>query len=167
MSSDSTTKQFLVTRSCAMRAAPQTIFEQIEDLHRWVHWSPWEGMDPSLKRTYSGAAHGVGSLYGWSGNRKVGAGSMEIVRAAPSTEIDITLRFLKPFKATNQTSFVLTQQGEDTVVKWTMTGPITFVSKIMGIFMSMDKFIGRDFEKGLAQLKVVVEQASGHESANL
>jgi Polyketide cyclase / dehydrase and lipid transport len=152
-------KQFVVERSLAMRAAPQTVFEHIEDLHRWVDWSPWEGMDPSLQRSYSGASHGVGSVYGWKGNRKVGAGSMEIVKAVASTEVGITLRFLKPFKATNETTFMLAPEGDSTRVTWTMRGPVTLISKVMGIFMPMDKFIGKDFDKGLAQLKSIVEQA--------
>ena len=148
---------FKVEREITISAPAAAVYERIVDLHRWVHWSPWEGMDPDLQRSYGGPDSGVGATYGWSGTRKVGAGGMAITEAVKPSMVVLDLDFIKPFKAHNVTRFALHQDGDSTQVTWTMTGAKTFMSKVMGIFMSMDKVVGRDFERGLAQLKTVVE----------
>lgn len=148
---------FRVERAATIAGSPERVFAALVDFHEWVHWSPWEGIDANLQRTYTGPASGVGAMYAWRGNRKVGAGSMEIIDADAPSNLVIDLRFLKPFKAHNTTRFAVRGVAEATEVTWTMTGPKTLMSRVMGIFMSMDKFVGRDFEKGLAQLKAHVE----------
>ena len=149
---------FEVTRKIAMQADPGAILDHIIDFRQWVSWSPWEGIDPALQRTYSGAETGVGATYAWQGNRKVGSGSMRITECEPD-HVTSDLQFLKPFKARNTTTISLAADGDSTDVVWSMVGPKTAVSKIMGIFMSMDKMVGKDFEKGLAQLKAIVESS--------
>jgi uncharacterized protein YndB with AHSA1/START domain len=148
---------FEVTRSIAIAAPPARVFESIIDFHRWTEWSPWEGLDPSMQRTYTGPDAGVGATYEWEGSRKVGKGRMEIVDAEAPSTVGIKLDFLKPFKSHNQTRFALSPEGDTTTVTWSMRGPKTFMTKVMGIFTSMDKLVGRDFEKGLAQLKTAAE----------
>jgi Polyketide cyclase / dehydrase and lipid transport len=147
---------FSVERSETIAASAQQVHAHIVDFHKWVAWSPWEGIDPNLKRTYGGAAQGVGATYAWEGARKVGHGNMEIV-GDTATQIDLKLRFIKPFKANNDTVFALAETNGVTKVTWTMTGPKTLISKVMGVFFSMDKLVGKDFAKGLTQLKSVVE----------
>jgi uncharacterized protein YndB with AHSA1/START domain len=152
---------YTVERSTTIAAPAGRVYEQLADFHKWVNWSPWEDLDPALERTYSGAEAGTGAVYEWSGNRKAGTGRMEIVRTVEAERVDIDLQFIKPFKARNDTSFVLTQQGEgSTDVLWTMTGQKSLMTKVMGIFSSMDKMIGPDFEKGLDRLKRVSETGS-------
>jgi hypothetical protein len=121
---------------------------------------PWEDLDPDLRRTYGGPESGVGAWYEWDGNRKAGKGRMEITDVDEST-VTIDLRFLRPFKSQSTTAFRLEPDGDGTLVTWTMTGPNTFMMKVMGIFTSMEKMIGPDFEKGLDRLKREVETASG------
>ena len=148
---------FSIERSTTIDAPAAGIFDRLVDFHRWGEWSPWEDIDPDMTRTFSGAESGVGAVYEWSGDRKAGAGRMEVLEAdAPSTTA-IDLQFLKPFKAHNQIRFTLTEDGGSTAVTWTMTGPKTFMTKVMGIFKSMDAMVGPDFEKGLAQLKAAAE----------
>jgi uncharacterized protein YndB with AHSA1/START domain len=155
MSDDST---YTVRRATTVQAPAGKVFEQIEDFRRWTAWSPWEDLDPDLRRTYSGADSGQGAVYEWSGNRKAGSGRMEITETRRPSVVVVDLRFIKPFKAHNTTTFSLEPQGDDaTTVTWTMTGQRTLATKMMGIFSSMDKMIGPDFEKGLARLKGVVE----------
>ena len=148
---------FRVERTTVIAAPAGRIHPHINDFHQWTNWSPWEGIDPSLQRSYSGPPSGAGAKYAWKGNRKVGQGSMEITNSTPS-EVDLELHFLKPIKAQNQTVFALTPEGSSTKVTWSMTGKKTFLSKIMGVFFPMDKLVGKDFERGLAQLKVVSER---------
>lgn len=148
---------YTVQRSATLKASPAEVYAQIIDFHNWEAWSPWDDMDPEMSKTYSGAASGVGSRYAWTGNRKVGQGSMEITDATEATDVRIALEFLKPFKASNTTVFTLEQAGEGTTVTWAMTGKNTLMTRIMGIFKSMDSMVGSDFERGLERLRTVVE----------
>ena len=149
---------FRVQRTTSIKAPPEKIFPLINDLHRWGSWSPWEKMDPEMKRTYSGAAAGKGAAYAWQGNRKVGEGRMEIVDASPPSKITIKLDFLKPFEAHNIAEYTLAQQGDATNVTWTMYGPSPYLSKLFGVFCSMDRMVGTKFEEGLANLKALAEK---------
>jgi uncharacterized protein YndB with AHSA1/START domain len=149
---------FRVTRAAVIKAAPEAIFPMIVDFHEWGKWSPWEGRDPAMKRTFSGAERGAGAVYAWDGNKNVGAGRMEITRAAAPSDIVIKLDFFKPFEGHNIAEFTLLPQGGGTDVTWVMHGPAPFMSKIMQVFMNMDRMIGRDFEAGLANLKKAAER---------
>jgi uncharacterized protein YndB with AHSA1/START domain len=149
---------YTVERAATIDAPAERIYEQIADFHRWRAWSPWEDLDPNLQRTYSGAEAGSGAVYAWSGNRKAGQGRMEITDASAPSRIDIDLVFEKPWKAHNTTVFAIRPSGEGSQVTWTMTGPKTLMTRVMGIFTSMDKMVGKDFEKGLARLKAVAER---------
>ena len=118
-------------------------------------------LDPAMTHRYEGAESGVGAITGWSGNRKAGEGRMEIIEAAAPLSVTVDLQFLKPWKAQNTTTFTLTPDAEGTDIVWSMTGPLNLVMKVMGIFKSMDKMIGPDFEEGLANLKAVAERGPG------
>ena len=146
---------FSMTRETTIDAPAAAVHDLIDAFPAWQQWSPWEGVDPQLKRTYSGPPSGVGSRYEWSGNRQAGAGSMEIVESTPE-QVAITLQFLKPFKATNRTTFRLTPAGSATKVSWTMSGQRNVLMALAGPLF-FDKAIGKDFERGLAALKAVAE----------
>jgi len=149
--------KYTVERSATIAAPPARIYEELVDFHRWTAWSPWEELDPQLQRTYSGPESGVGSVYAWSGNRKAGKGHMQIREATEPSKVGIDLEFEKPFKASNDTVFTIEPEGSGSRVTWTLTGKKTAMTKLMGIFTSMDKMVGPDFEKGLARLKTVTE----------
>jgi uncharacterized protein YndB with AHSA1/START domain len=151
---------YTVERTAVLGAAPERVFEEIEDFHRWPAWSPWEDIDPEMRRTYSGPAAGTGATYAWSGNRKAGRGRMEITEATAASRVVVDLRFEKPFRSHNVTTFSLETVDEGTRVTWTMVGPRTFGTKVMGLFTSMDKLVGGDFEKGLARLAALVERST-------
>jgi uncharacterized protein YndB with AHSA1/START domain len=149
---------FRVERSVTINASPEKVATLIDDFHQWDAWSPWAKLDPTMKTTYSGPASGPGAVYEWEGNSKVGKGRMEILSVDP-TKTTIKLDFLKPVEGHNITDFVLTPQGTATRVDWIMNGPMDlFPGKLMSVFTSMDKMIGPDFDKGLAQLKSAAEQ---------
>ena len=148
---------FRIERSMLIQAPAEKVFPHIDDLHNWNAWSPWAHMDPAMTQTYGGALRGTGATQSWSGNSKVGQGSMEIIESAPSSRIVMKLDFLKPFEAHNTAEFSLTPEAGATRVTWAMHGPSNFMSKVMGIFMNMDAMVGGQFEQGLANLKRVVE----------
>jgi uncharacterized protein YndB with AHSA1/START domain len=149
---------FTVKRSAAIKAPPERIFALIDDLHGWAAWSPYEKKDPGMKRTFGGAAMGKGAIYQWDGNKNVGSGSMEIIEATQPSKIVIKLDFLKPFEGHNTAEFTMDPVGDNTTVTWAMYGPSSYMFKLMGIFMDMDKMIGNDFAAGLANLKAVAEK---------
>jgi hypothetical protein len=151
---------YTVERTQHIDAPPDAVRDRVIDLRRWEAWSPWEDLDPDLQRTYGGAASGVGSWYEWDGNRKAGKGRMEIIDADAST-VRIDLQFVKPFKSHSNTVFEFQPAGDGTHVTWSMVGPHTAMTKVMGLFLSMDKMIGPDFEKGLARLRTEAEAAAG------
>jgi uncharacterized protein YndB with AHSA1/START domain len=149
---------FRVQRATTIKAPPEKIFPLISDFHGWSAWSPWEKMDPAMKRTYSGAASGKDAAYAWEGNSKVGEGRMEILEASPPSKVSIKLDFLKPFEGHDTAEFTLEPKGESTSVAWVMYGPSSYFAKVIGVFVSMDSMIGKDFETGLANLKAVAEK---------
>ncbi len=149
---------FLVERKTSIQAPPEKIFPLINDFHNWTSWSPWEKLDPTMTRTYSGALAGPGAKYAWEGKGQVGAGRMEITGTTPPTQATIQLDFEKPFKASNTVEFTLVPQGDSTEVTWAMSGKSPFLSKVMQVFMSMDKMVGKDFESGLENLKAAAEK---------
>lgn len=148
---------FRVERSQHIEAGPAAIAPLIVDFRRWRDWSPYEGLDPNLKRTYAGETSGRGASYAWEGNGKAGAGRMEILEASPSRVL-IQLDFSRPFKARNKAEFTLEPDGNATRVTWAMEGKAPLLARIIGFFFNMDKFVGRDFEKGLSNLKAVAER---------
>ena len=148
---------FRVQRTIAIKAPAERILPLISDFHNWTSWSPWEKLDPAMKRTFSGAPKDLGAIYAWEGDDKVGAGRMEITGLAPS-KVDIKLDFLKPFEGHNVAEFALHPQADSTRVTWSMDGPSSYMTKLIGVFFNMDKMIGKDFETGLANLKTAAEK---------
>jgi len=148
---------FRVERRTVIQAPPQRILPLIADFHRWAEWSPWEKLDPAMTRTFGGPPAGVGATYAWAGNRDVGSGRMEVKTTAPD-KVSIQLDFIEPFEGHNMADFLLAAQDGGTELRWVMSGPAPFVTKLMGVFVSMDAMIGKDFEKGLAQLKTAAEK---------
>ena len=148
---------FRVERVIAIKAQPVKIASHVNDFRQWAAWSPWEKLDPTMKRTFSGAPSGKGTVYEWDGSGKVGAGRMEVLDVAP-LKTTIKLDFIKPFEGHNTAEFQYNPQGDSTQVVWAMYGPANFMSKVMGVFFNMDALIGKDFEAGLANLKAVAEK---------
>jgi len=149
--------EFRVTRSATINAPADAVFAQVNNLPSWEAWSPWAKLDPNMKNTYTGPASGVGATQAWVGNAQVGEGRMTILESRPNELVRIKLEFFKPFAGTNTVDFTFVPRGEQTEVAWTMYGPNTLMSKIMGLFMDMDKMCGTAFEQGLQSLDKVAQ----------
>ncbi len=150
---------FRITRTTSIAAPPAAVFAQVNDFHKWEGWSPWAKLDPTMKTTYDGPAEGPGAGYAWAGKSEVGEGRMTITESHPSDLVRIKLEFRKPIAATNTTEFTFKPEGNQTAVIWTMTGTNNFMGKAFDLVMNMDKMVGADFEKGLAQMKSLLEGA--------
>jgi hypothetical protein len=143
-----------------MRAPAAAAFAQVNDFHNWRAWSPWEKIDPALKRSYEGPQAGAGATYAWQGNKDVGEGRMTILESRPGELVRIKLEFFKPFAATNTAEFTFKPAGDGTAVTWSMSGQNNFLARAICVFVNMDKMVGGMFEQGLAQMKTVVEGRS-------
>lgn len=148
---------FRLERRTTIQAPAAAIYGLIEDFHRWQNWSPYETKDPDMERIFAGPERGVGALYGWKGDRQVGEGRMEILEAIPNQRVLIQLDFYKPFKASNQADFTLTDSGAGVTVTWAMSGPVPYLFRIFHLVCDMDRMVGKDFDAGLAKMKAVAE----------
>ena len=152
--------KYRVVRTMLISVPPPAIFERVNDFHNWEAWNPWGKIDPAMRSTYSGPASGRGAVYEWVGNNQVGEGRMTITDSRPSDSVRIKLDFIKPFAAVATADFTFEPQGDKTAVAWAMTGSNNFMAKAVHLFMNMDKMIGGQFEKGLTDLKAIVESAA-------
>jgi uncharacterized protein YndB with AHSA1/START domain len=150
---------FHIERSITIAAPPANAFAQVNDFHAWSAWSPWEKMDPQMKKTFEGAPSGPGAMYAWTGNDKVGEGRMTIEKSDKPSLVSIKLEFLKPFAATNTATFTFAPAPDGTKTTWAMDGQNNFMAKAASLFMDFDKMVGGDFERGLAALKTAAESA--------
>lgn len=148
---------FKVSRSATMAATPAAVFDQVNDFHKWDVWSPWAKMDPNAKTSYEGPTSGAGAKFGWSGNSDVGEGSMTIVESKPNDLVRIRLGFTRPMAGTSDVELKLEPQGEQTKITWSMAGKNNFIAKAVGLFMDCEKMVGDQYDKGLANLKAIVE----------
>jgi hypothetical protein len=147
----------IVQRSATIQAPADIVFAKVNDFHKWGEWSPWEKLDPNMKRTLTGANAGLDAMYEWAGNDDVGKGRMTIQESKPNELVRIRLEFFEPWPQTSTTLFTFAPAGEGTTVTWKMDGKHNFISKAMGLFMDMDKMIGKDFEAGLSNMQKAAE----------
>jgi hypothetical protein len=150
---------FRIVRTATIPGPPAKVFPQVNDFHNWEKWSPWAKLDPEIKETYEGAPGGNGAIYSWSGNNQVGVGRMTITESRTNELVRIKLDFIKPFASTASTEFTFKPVSNQTEVTWSMSGKNNFLAKGFGLLMNMDKMVGGQFDKGLAQMKSVVETA--------
>ena len=149
---------FSVERSATYDVPAQTIFEHVNDLHKWQEWSPWAKIDPSAMLTYDGPQAGVGAAMAWSSeNREVGKGRMTITDSRINELIKLRLDFTEPMQATNTADFRFKSNGSQTTVTWSMSGQKNFLMKVIGLFMNCEQMVGDEFDKGLANLKSVAK----------
>ncbi|MBM3548966.1 MAG: SRPBCC family protein [Alphaproteobacteria bacterium] len=146
-----------VARSASIAAAPSAVFAQVNDFRKWSAWSPYERVDPAMKKTYAGASAGMGAINAWAGNSEAGEGRATIVESRPNELVKIQLDFLKPMEGNAVAEFSFRPEGERTQVTWSFVGPCNFIAKAVGLFLDMDKMVGGQFEEGLADLKKTVE----------
>ena len=146
---------YKVERTATVDAPADVVYGLVVDFHGWAAWSPWEALDPGMKKIYEG--NGKGAIYRWVGNKDVGEGQMTILDVKPNERIDIKLDFIKPFESSSQTLFSFQAAGDKTTVSWVMTGSANFLTKAMCLIKNMDEMVGPDFEKGLAKLKSASE----------
>lgn len=159
--------EFRVSRSAVIAAPAAVVFAQVDTLRNWEAWNPWGKLDPDMKLTYAGPPAGSGASYAWDGNNQVGTGRTTIVESRPPEYIRLKLEFMKPFSATNTGEFTFRPEGSATEVTWSMNGRNNFLAKAMHLFFNMDKMVGGQFAKGLADMKAIAEAANRESGARI
>ncbi len=147
---------FQISRSVILSAPPEKVYPMIANLRHWNGWNPFAKSDPQAQITYSGPEEGVGAHYSWTSAGPSGVGNMTVTGTMPQA-IHMDLNFEKPFAAQNKVVFGVVPQDTGTKVSWTMSGASPFMNRIFSVFMNPDTFVGREFEKGLADLKAQVD----------
>ncbi len=148
-----------VNRSIIISKGLHDTFQYLKYIKNQDHWSPWKKKDPKMIQTYEGVDGEVGFKSKWLGNKEVGEGEQEILSIIDNESIDTQLRFLKPWKSESIGHLVIDKvDDERTMVTWGFTGKNKFPISIFMLFMNMDKAVGKDFEEGLSNLKLVLEQ---------
>lgn len=142
-------------RSIVIDRPAATVYTVLASMQRFNAWSPWVERDPAAEYSFSGPAIGPGSSMQWKGNEQVGSGSQTIVDVTPFERIDISLDFGPQGVADAHYALESTDAG--TRVTWGFRTDLgrNPVSRYFGLLM--DGFIGKDYEKGLASLKALVE----------
>jgi uncharacterized protein YndB with AHSA1/START domain len=149
--------KFRYERSGVINAPPEKIFPYLVDFKKGGEWSPYEKVDPNMKKTYSGPEQQVGSVMEFDGNRDAGSGKLEILKIVPNESVEIRLTMIKPFQGENVVVYKLTPQADGTLFTWTMSGEGGFVSKLLNFFVDCEKMVADQFTVGINNLKQVVE----------
>jgi uncharacterized protein YndB with AHSA1/START domain len=153
-----------VSRSFEIAAPPAVVYPLVADLRRANEWSPWLELDRDVEITFTGPADGVGQTMNWkSDNPNVGSGSQTITMLEPDSKVETALDFGEQGAAT--ASFDLEAGGSATEVTWEFATDLGFnpVARYFGLMF--DKWIGADYEKGLAKLKTVAEAETPPQAA--
>jgi uncharacterized protein YndB with AHSA1/START domain len=149
--------EFRVARSATIAAPAPVVFAQVNAFRKWRAWSPYDKLDPAMKKTYDGPPAGIGASYSWAGNEHAGVGRATITESRPNELVRIKLDFVKPFEGTAFATFTFKPDGDRTVVEWRLDGNNNFVSKAVHLFLNMDRMVGGQFEEGLTELRTVTE----------
>jgi hypothetical protein len=150
---------FRIERRATIKAPPEKVHALINDMRAMNTWNPFNLKDPNVRGEYRGPQAGPGAQYHYAGNREVGKGSLTIVETHP-TRILMKLDVTEPMEGHNLVQFSLAPRGDATEVTWAIHGPSPYITKLVGLFMDMDKMIGREFESGLSMLKAKAEKAA-------
>ena len=153
-----------VSREIVINASPEQIFPFINNGQKADSWMPWKETDPTVKITYSGPSEGVGSASGWASQGKMGIGQALVVESIENQLVKTKLTYVKPMSMTQFTQLSLQPTSNGTVVQWLVTGQNKFGGRLMHVFLDVDKLVGSQFEKGLTNLKTMVESESKSDS---
>ena len=149
--------QVTVTRSTEIAAPPEKVFAIVGDYRRFTEFSPWADIDPNTKYTIEGPDGGVGQKMTWqSDNPDVRTGSQTIVEYQAPSLVKSALDLGPMGKPT--ATWNLEPAGAGTKATWTLDSPLDgMVARWLG-FLMFETWVGAEYEKGLARLKVAAEK---------
>jgi hypothetical protein len=147
-----------IEKSIEIKKSSKLVFDYLKLTKNQDNFSVWNMADPDMKKQYQGIDGTIGFIYSWdSAMKNVGAGEQEITSIEEGKSIEYELRFIRPMQNTGKSIFQISSKGEDnTVVAWIFDSSSKFpMSLLSPIFKSM---LGKDIEKGLINLKGILEK---------
>jgi hypothetical protein len=110
-----------------------------------------------LEHTFSGPERGKGASYAWEGNAQVGKGRIAISAAKAFESVRYSVLFEQPLQTEMTYDFTIAAEGDGSKVSWVFQGEHPFWAKAFALFLDLDKQLGADMDKGLADLKALLE----------
>ncbi|MGZ5131050.1 MAG: SRPBCC family protein [Caldimonas sp.] len=147
---------FTVVRAIEVAAPPDKVYALAADPRGWKEWSAWNKRDPQMQIVYSGAASGAGAKWQWK-SKSQGDGAMTLTAAEPGRRVAFDLYF-PDFGTTSKGELRFEPSGTGTHVTWTMNGDMGTNPVYHWFALSADRMVGKDFDEGLAGLKVAAEK---------
>ncbi len=151
--------EFTVTREIRIQARPEVIYPFLANSKVTNDWMPWKEIDPNVKMTFSGPDAEVGSSASWESEGQMGVGKAVVSEVVPNQKVVTQITYTKPMEFSQISEFLLIPEGDSTIMRWTVSGHKIFISRLMCMFMDLDKYLGGEFEKGLKKLKSTVEES--------
>lgn len=151
--------KFSVSRSVEIERPKTEVADYVLRLNNQQIYSVWYKMDPKIKTTTSGEDGTVGFITRWSSsNDDVGKGEQEITKIIDGVGFDSELRFKEPMEVTSQASIRTNAlSATRSSVSWSIRGETPYPFNVLSLFVDMDKQLGPDLEKGLKNLKTILE----------
>ncbi len=147
---------YTVERSATIAAPPEVVFEHVNNFEKWQQFNAWGDSDPNAAYTYNETESGVGANFHWKGNSDMGEGRMTILERKPNEYVKVDLSFIEPFEGKAIAEFLLEPSEGGTKLTERTSSDHNFFSKIMCMFMDMDKMIGDKYEEGFARMNKVL-----------
>jgi len=153
-------KDYSVAKEIIVNKSKSVVFEYLKFLKNQNKFSVWASMDPNMKTEYRGTDGTEGFVSAWeSENKNVGKGEQEILKIVNGERIDYEIRFIKPFASTSWANMIVASANENqTKVHWEFTGKMKYPTNLTLLFMNMEKMVGNDLEKGLQNLKTIMDK---------
>lgn len=155
--------KYVISREIKINAPAEKVFPYLNNAKLGERWGPWTEVDPAAKMVHSGPEEGVGARTSWDSTGQLGTGSATIVESVPLKLVGIKLEYTKPMEMHQYSEYIVQQNaqgGAETTVTWKVTGENNYTGRVMCLFMNMDKMVGGMFEKGLLNLKTLVEKSN-------
>jgi hypothetical protein len=153
-----TGKDYSIQRDIIIERPVHDVFAYIKHLKNQDNYNKWVMADPNMKKDFRGTDGTTGFVYAWNGNAKAGEGEMEIKGLAENKNLDVEIRFVRPFAGIARAPLAVEPAGNDTRVIWGMHSAMKYPMNIMLLFLNMDTMLGKDLEESLGNLKRILEK---------
>ncbi|MGC4035464.1 MAG: SRPBCC family protein [Chitinophagaceae bacterium] len=154
-----TNKGYKISREVIINKPVNDVFNYVKYLKNQDYFNKWTMMDPAMKKEFKGTDGAIGFVYKWEGNKRAGAGEQELMGLQNNKQVDIEVRFIRPFAGISQTPFYLESlAGNQTKLTWGISSTMKYPMNAMLLFMNMDNLLGKDMETSLQLLKTLLEK---------
>jgi hypothetical protein len=152
-------RQVVVERSLVIDQPAEVIFEVMQDLRHFEHWSPWHAANPDAGYRLEGPVAGPGATLVWSDEAGSGAGRLWIVASDRPRRIDMNMEL---GESEVESWFRIEPEGLSQKVSWGMEmqfGAFDLTGRYVGLMLP--GLVGRSYAEGLERLAEYLSTAPG------